>query len=93
MELVFYFIAKIIDLTLGAVSLAMLVRAILPLILREGAEDNKLYIFAFVVSEPFVTPFRFILYKLNIGQDLPIDLSFFAAYMGIMLIRMFLPVI
>lgn len=93
MEFIFYFIAKIVDLTLGAVSLAMMARAILPIILREGVEDSKLYTFAFVVSEPFVTPFRFILYKLNIGQDTPIDLSFMVAYVGIMLIRMLLPAI
>ena len=93
METVFYLIAKVIDVTLGAVLLAMLARTVLSLILREGAEDNKLYIFAFVVSEPFVTPFRFILFKLNIGQDLPIDLSFTFAYIGIFLIRMILPAV
>lgn len=88
-----YVIAKTIDVALSAVSVAMLIRAFLPLIMRERVTDSKLYLFVVVVSEPFVLPFRFILYKLNIGQNTPIDLSFTVAYIALMLIRLFLPVI
>jgi len=91
MELILYFVAKLVDLTLAAVSLAMLLRVIIPLV--TDAESNRLYFFCTVISEPFVIPFRFIMVKLNVGQDSPIDLSFMFAYFAISLIRMFLPVI
>ena len=91
MELLLYIIAKLVDLTLGAVSAAMLLRVIIPLV--TDAENNRLYAFCTVISEPFVIPFRYILVKLNVGQDSPIDMSFTLAYFAIALLRMFLPVI
>ena len=93
MEAALYIIAKTIDVLLSAVSIAMLIRAFLPLIMREKTEESRLYLFVLVVTEPFVLPFRLLLYKLNIGQNIPIDLSFTVAYIALMLIRLFLPAI
>jgi uncharacterized protein YggT (Ycf19 family) len=90
MELIFYFLAKVIDLILGLVSFAMIGRMLLPFFCRE---DNKILLFCAALSEPFVIPFRFLFAKFNIAENLPIDLSFTAAYMVIVLLRMFLPVI
>ena len=86
-----YLLAKSVDILLGAVAFAMIVRMLLPLF--TDAENNKLYIFCVYISEPFIVPFRFLLWKLNIGQNLPIDLSFTVAYMALVIIRLFLPVI
>ena len=90
MELIFFLLAKVISITLGLVSWAMIARMILPIF---TGEEGKIYAFCYAVTEPFVIPFRYIMVKLNIGQDLPIDLSFTFAYFAIALIQLFLPVI
>lgn len=83
--------AKTVSILLEAVSLAMLLRAILPFFLE--AEESRIYALVFCISEPFVAPVRLIMARLNIGQDSPIDWSFFAAYFVIMILQMILPVI
>jgi uncharacterized protein YggT (Ycf19 family) len=69
----------------------MLLRALLPIFVN--AEENKLFLFTLVITEPFVIPLRFILFKLNIGQDSPIDWSFFATYLIMSVASMLLPAI
>ena len=71
--------------------MAMLVRMILPFFLEP--EESRIYAFTFCVSEPFIAPVRLILVKLNIGQDSPIDWSFFATYLILMIVQTLLPVI
>ena len=89
-EVLFIF-AKTISLLLEAVSLAMLVRMILPFFLEP--EESRIYAFTCCISEPFIAPIRFIMAKLNVGQDSPIDWSFFAAYLVLMILQTALPVI
>ncbi len=86
-----YILAKSVDVLLGAVTLGMIIRMLLPLF--TDAEGNKIYAFAVYITEPFIVPFRFLLWKLNIGQNLPIDLSFTVSYMALIFIRMLLPII
>lgn len=83
--------ARTISLILEAVSLAMLVRMILPFFVEP--EESKIYAFTFCVSEPFIAPVRLIMAKLNIGQDSPIDWSFFATYLILMVLQTAMPVI
>lgn len=90
MTVLLYVLAKLVEITLSIVSLAMILRMLLPFF---TGEDNKLYIFVCFISEPFVIPFRYLLAKLNIGQSSPLDLSFMLSYLVIALIRMLLPVI
>ena len=90
MEFVLFLAAKLIALTLSAVSLCMLVRMILSFF---ADQSGKLYTFFFVVTEPFIVPVRFILAKLNLLQDSPIDWSFTITYLLLAIIEMFLPVI
>ena len=90
MEFVLFLAAKLIALTLSAVSICMLVRMILSIFADQG---GRLYMFFFVVTEPFVIPVRFILAKFNILQNSPIDWSFTITYLLIAIIEMFLPII
>ena len=90
MELIFYLLAKTVDISLSLISWAMIGRMLLPLF---TGEDGRLYAFCYAVTEPIVIPFRYLMVKLNIGQGLPIDLSFTFAYLVIIIIDMFLPVI
>ena len=89
-EVLFIF-AKTVSLILEAVSLAMLVRMILPFFLEP--EESRIYAFTFCISEPFIAPVRLIMVKMNIGQNSPIDWSFFATYFILMILQTFLPVI
>lgn len=69
----------------------MLLRMILSFFVN--TEENVLYALCCYISEPFILPFRIICSKLGIGQNSPIDMPFMLAYIGLMLITMFLPVI
>ena len=85
-----YLIAKVIDILLGVIYFAMFLRAILSIFV---SPDNKLNLLCVLITEPFVAPFRLILAKLNIGQGLPIDISFMVAYLALFLARLLLPII
>ena len=91
METILYIFAKCIEIILDFTMLCMMIRAILPIFV--DVEGNRLYTFTLVVSEPFVIPIRFLFYKLNIGQESPIDWSFFATYLVLSLTTMLLPII
>ena len=89
MEII-YLVAKIIDILLGVVYFAMFLRAILSFFV---SPENKLILLCVLITEPFVAPFRLLLEKLNIAQDIPIDISFMVAYLALFLIRLLLPII
>ena len=88
-EDVFFFAAKFVQILLELVSIAMIVRMLLPFF--TNPEDSKLYLFATMISEPFVAPVRALMVKFNIGQNSPIDWSFFTAYLLLSLLQLFLP--
>ncbi len=81
--------ARTVALILDLVSFSMLARMILPFFL--DAEESKIYTLTYCISEPFVAPVRLIMSKLNVGQNSPIDWAFFATYLVLWVLRMFLP--
>ena len=83
--------ARTLSLILDVVSLAMLLRMILPFFLEP--EESRIYALTFCISEPFVAPVRMIMVRLNVGQNSPIDWSFFATYFLIMILQMMLPAV
>lgn len=91
MEVLFYILAKVVEIFLSVISLAMLLRVVLQFFV--DVEENRLFAVCLVVSETFVMPFRMIMAKFNIGQDTPIDLPFMVAYIALAAITMFLPII
>lgn len=86
-----YIIAKFISIIISVEIYAMMARALLPLFINP--EESRLYLFVTAITEPFVIPVRFILYKFNIGQNSPIDISFMLSYLLLFLIQLFLPTI
>lgn len=90
MEYVFYIVAKVVSVGISALSLAMFLRVILQFFV---AEDNKFIIFCYAVTEPFIIPIRVIMEKLNVGQNSPIDIPFFVAYIFITILQMLLPIV
>lgn len=85
-----HILASAVSIYLGLASLAMLLRVILQLFV---AEDNKIMALCVMVSEPVIIPFRLLLAKLNIGQNTPLDIPFFVAYLVIGILQVFLPAI
>ena len=76
---------------LDAVYLGMLVRMLLPLF--TNPEESKLYGLTVMITEPLIIPVRFIMSKLNVGQNSPIDWSFFVTAVLISVVQAMLPVI
>ncbi len=89
MEETLFFIAKFVSVLLEVVSFAMIIRALMPIFI--DVDGNRFYALTALITEPFVAPVRFLLEKFNIGQSSPIDWGFFATYLIIWLIQLFLP--
>lgn len=90
-EVLFYIIAKVVEIYLSVVSLAMLLRVVLQFFV--DVETNKIFMLCVLVSETFVFPFRGIMAKFNLFTDTPIDMPFMIAYLAVVAITTFLPII
>lgn len=91
MEIVFYILAKIVQIFLSVISFAMLMRVLLQFFV--DIQKNKLYAISVALTEPIVVPFRVLFAKLNIAQNTPLDLPFMVAYLAVWLVSAFLPLI
>ena len=91
MEEILLILAKTVELSIAIVVFAMVVRMIMPLLF--DIESSRIYLMCCLITEPVIMPVRFLMMKLNIGQNSPIDWSFFATYMILWLIRTILPAI
>ena len=91
MQEFFYIIAKTVSIALEVVSFAMIIRMLLPIFI--DPTESRIYAITCYVTEPFIAPVRAIMVRLNIGQDSPIDWSFFATYIILSVGTMFLPMI
>ena len=91
MESLLYIFASFMGILLDAVSLAMIIRMLIPLF--TDVEDSRFYMFLSSVTEPFIIPVRVIFERLNFLQDSPIDWAFFISYLILSFIRSALPVI
>ena len=91
METVLIIFAKTVSVMLDAVYLAMLVRMILPFFVNP--EENRIYALTVLITEPVILPVRFLMVKLNIGQNSPIDWSFFVTAILLSVLGSILPAI
>jgi len=91
LEIILYILAKAVAIYLSLASYAMLGRVILGFFVNP--EESRLFALCYFVSEPVVLPFRLIMAAFNIGQNSIIDMPFMAAYLGLTVIQMFLPII
>ncbi len=91
MEAALLFFAKFVQVALEAVSLSMVIRMLLPIFF--DVENNRFFGLLTVFTEIFVAPVRALLVRFNIGQNSPVDWGFFATYLIIWIIQLFLPAI
>ena len=67
----------------------MMLRAIMSWLPMD--EDSKFANFIYMVTEPVIVPVRMLLDRLEWTHELPIDISFLAAFMLLSIIQMLLP--
>lgn len=72
---------------LTAIQTAMMIRAILSWF---PIDSNRFSQFLVGITEPIVYPIRKLFQKLNWFQDIPLDMSFMAAFMLISIVLLFL---
>ncbi len=89
MEIVLYILAMCVRIFLDVLSMAMMIRCLLPLFF--DVEENRLFMLSVAITEPFIAPVRFILDKFGIGEDTPIDMGFMATWLVLILLDIFLP--
>ena len=75
MKLFLVLTVNFVDLVLGAVLFAMLIRAILSLFMH--GEESRFSMLLFYFTEPFILPVRKILERFGWFQGTPLDVSFF----------------
>ena len=85
------FFARLVRILIEAVSLAMMVRMLIPLF--KNPEESRLYLFVAYLTEPFIAPVRFLLIKFNLLQDSPIDWSFTITYFLLAIVGGMLPIL
>ncbi len=84
MELLLYFIRRLVLLLLGVLNFAMLARVLFSWFdpMREG----RISAFLFMVTEPIIAPVRALCYKKNWFQRTPLDVPFLITFVLLMLL-------
>lgn len=83
----YFVLVQFVIMFIEVLMLAMTLRAIIGWFF-DG--DGKLIRFLYVFTEPAIMPVRKLFYKLNWFQDVPIDVSFSATYIVLMIVQIFL---
>jgi YggT family protein len=79
MDLFVKLIIGIAQAILVTLQIAMLIRAVLSWFPIN--EDNPIVLFVTMLTEPIVAPIRALFERMNWFQNIPIDVSFFVAYL------------
>ena len=70
---------------------AMLARMLLPFFM--DVEESRIYALSICMTEPLIAPVRFLMYKLNIGQNSPVDWSILVTSVILVVLMNLLPLI
>ncbi len=91
MEIVLFFFKQLLIVLLGALDLAMLVRAILSWIdpMREG----RLAVMMFSITEPLILPFRKLCAKYHWFEGSPMDFPFLMTLVALMILQLLVEMI
>ncbi len=89
MTTVFYVFAMAVHIFIYFEYMAMFLRAIFSWF--PNAEDSKIYHLSILVTEPIISPVRKVMERFNIGQGMPVDLSFFVTMLLLLVLRLILP--
>lgn len=79
MDLFISIMATSVEALLFTLEICMLIRAVLSWLPIK--DDNVFLLFVMMVTEPIVAPVRALFEKMGWFQNIPIDVSFFVAYL------------
>lgn len=82
-------IANTVYFFISALQVLMLIRAVMSWFPID--EDGAFYRFINICTEPIITPVRLLLEKMNLFQNIPIDISFFITFIILSVIQLILP--
>lgn len=85
LEFFLYLVIDLVDVFLSVILFAMLARAIMSFLFM--GEENKLSLFLFSITEPFIYPFRALFARLGWFQGMPLDPAFFFATVVLAMIQ------
>ena len=85
MKFCLYLVVTLGDTLLSAILFAMLARAVMSLLFM--GEENKLSLFLYSITEPFILPFRALFAKLGWFQGMPLDAAFFFATIALSMLQ------
>lgn len=86
-----FVLIKILRLILTVLQVMMMVRAVISWLPID--EDSSVANFVYVMTEPLVYPIRVLFERFDKLNDLPIDMSFIAAFMLLSFVRMLIPAV
>lgn len=86
-----YLLSNVISFFIVGLQLMMFIRAILSWIVPD--DDNPLLNFVTAVTEPVIFPIRMLLERFEFFAEMPIDVSFYVAFLLLVLIENLLPTI
>lgn len=89
MVLIIYIVTNIVRCLIVALEFAMFLRALLSWFMP--GNDNAVTEFLYTVTEPVIMPVRTVLERFEAIRNLPIDISFFATYLLLILVQYLLP--
>ncbi len=73
------------------VDIAMLIRAVLSFLAVDDLPENAFVDLVFMITEPVILPFRFLVSKSTTLMSMPIDMAFLFAALTVSLISSLLP--
>jgi len=86
-----YVITQFVTIFISILQFLMMIRAIMSWLPVD--EDSHFFNFIMMVTEPVIVPVRMILDRFDSIRDLPIDLSFFIAFVLLSVLQIALPVV
>lgn len=87
---ILYILMKTVSLLLSAMQLLMMLRAVISWLPVD--EDSNIVNFLYAMTEPLIVPIRSLISRFEGLDDLPIDISFFIAFMLLSIVRILLPI-
>lgn len=90
MQIVYVFI-RFVYYVLVVLQILMFARVIMSWLMPD--EDNMLSRFVYTVTDPIIIPVRMILEKFDFVRNMPIDISFFVAYIILVVVQSVLPTV
>ena len=86
-----YVIIRLVYYLIVVLQIAMFARAIMSWIMAE--EDNAFTRFIGTITDPIIIPIRMVLEKFEFVRNMPIDISFFVAFLLLVIIQNMLPAV